>query len=106
MTERDDLVDPQFIATLRRANALAIRIRDANEFGGLHIAVSDGNLEDEHIEFCLEQTDKPLTEEERQLANDLMDEVDCVRYTAFMLQYLADWTGDMDRLIRAATKGD
>lgn len=43
-----------------------------DEFGALHIVVSDGNLEDEHIEFCLQSDD--ITEEETKFARKLLEE--------------------------------
>ena len=49
---------------------LATRIDAADDFGALHIVVSDGNMEDEHIEFCL--NDARITAKEISLANDLL----------------------------------
>ena len=35
------------------AKALGPRLRGVNEFGGCHIVVSDWNLEDSNIDFCI-----------------------------------------------------
>jgi hypothetical protein len=43
-----------------------------NEFGALHIVVSDGNVEDEHIEYCLKEPN--ITESEREFANRLLED--------------------------------
>jgi len=51
-------------------NQLIQRVRDANPFGACHIVVDDGNMEDDHIKFCLNQDD--ITPEERQLMTDLL----------------------------------
>lgn len=64
---------------------LADRIKETNDFGGLHIVVSGGNVEDEHIEWCLEQTDKPLTKEEKELANDLLWSQEEIRSFSYFL---------------------
>lgn len=40
-----------------------------DQFGACHIVVADGNVEDHHIDWCLEQPD--LVEEEREFLNDL-----------------------------------
>jgi len=70
---------------LRAAIDLARRMDTMNEFGGLHIIVSDGNIEDEHIEFCQEQTDKPLTVEERLFLVDFEMEPSEIRGLAYFL---------------------
>lgn len=35
------------------AKALGALLREINEFGGCHIVVSDWNLEDDDIDFCI-----------------------------------------------------
>lgn len=37
-------------------------IKQCNEFGPLHIIVSDMNVDDDHIEFCAEQPGKSKAE--------------------------------------------
>lgn len=64
---------------------LAERIRDANDFGGLHLVVADGNVDDEDIEYCMSQTDKPLTDEEKKLADDLLYSEVEIRHFAYWL---------------------
>lgn len=60
--------------TLLSVAELAKLMRDANDGGGLHIIVADGNIEDESIEFCLNQTDHPLTKEEKAFACWMLEE--------------------------------
>ncbi len=62
---------------------LSARMDDANSFGPLHIVVGDGNLEDEHIEFCLEQPG--ITPEEETLAEDLLYSEEALRHFAWWL---------------------
>lgn len=49
---------------------MAKRLSAHDESGAMHIVVSDGNLDDGNIRFCLEQPD--VTDEDRELAKDLL----------------------------------
>jgi len=43
-----------------------------NHFGALHIIIADGNVEEEHIEFCM--SEEGITQEEHAFANMLLEE--------------------------------
>lgn len=49
---------------------LANRISAANEFGALHIFISDGNVEDDDLAFCMSLSE--CTAEERSLCMDAL----------------------------------
>jgi hypothetical protein len=51
------------------ARALGVRLREVGEFGGCHIVVSDWNLEDWHIDSCID--DPATTEVERGIMREL-----------------------------------
>ncbi len=70
---------------LREIIELAERMDAVDHYGGLHIVVADGNCDDESVEFCLEQTEKPLTSEERELAQDLQVQEEEARFVAYWL---------------------
>lgn len=70
-------------AQLREILALAERMDTVDHYGGLHIIVADGNCDDDSVEFCLEQTEKPLSSEERSLAEDLFERGEEDRFAAY-----------------------
>lgn len=55
---------------MTRLEAAAVLINAADEFGPLHIFVSDGNCEDEHLRFCLDRPD--ITEGEAEFVNKML----------------------------------
>lgn len=57
---------------IARTTAMAALLNQQNEFGALHIVVSDGNMEDEDIEFCMEQPN--ITPDEMEFAQKLRRE--------------------------------
>lgn len=68
---------------LSAAVSIAEQMGGANEFGGLHIVVSDGNTDEESVQWCIDQTDKPLAVEERALAEEMLfwgDEITAFAY--------------------------
>lgn len=56
------------------ARALGIRLREVNEFGGCHIVVSDWNLEDDNIDFCITYPDTTDAEKELMVALKALSE--------------------------------
>lgn len=58
-------------------------LREADEFGALHIVVSDWNLEDEHIDFCGKQAS--ITSAEQHLLDILKVMSFAERVTALAL---------------------
>lgn len=74
--------------------ALAIEMCRIDEFGALHIVVSDGNMEDDHIQFCLEQPN--ITPGEIAFAQKLLDIPEEQRFMAYALTNCPD-------IFRAAT---
>lgn len=58
-------------------------IQEADEFGAMHIVVSDWNLEDDNVRFCLAEA--RLTPEERILGSLLLDMPYIERVTAMAL---------------------
>ncbi len=62
------------------ARALGARLREIDEFGGCHIVVSDWNLEDDHIDFCIEYD--ATTDSEREVMRALKTLPEEQRYAA------------------------
>lgn len=62
------------------AKALGVRLRDINEFGGCHIVVSDWNLDDDNIDFCM--TYATTTDAEREVLTALKALPEDQRYAA------------------------
>lgn len=62
------------------ARELGERLKAVNEFGGCHIAVSDWNLDDECIDFCIAQPD--TTQDERAVMVALKALTEDQRYAA------------------------
>lgn len=62
------------------AKVLGLRLREIDEFGGCHIVVSDWNLEDEHIDFCI--TRQETTDAEREVMIALKSLQEGQRYAA------------------------
>ena len=60
---------------------LADRISAANEFGALHIFVSDGNVEDDDLAFCMSRPE--CTAEERLLCEDALKFTEDERFQAW-----------------------
>jgi hypothetical protein len=73
------------------AKSLAPRMAAADQFGALHLVVSDGNVDNENIKFCL--SDPNITEEERELAKDLLSVPEQVREDAYFLVYVDEEGG-------------
>lgn len=94
------------LEAMRSAIGLSRRISDADEFGGLHIVVADGNVEDEDVEFCITQTDSPLTDEERLLAEDLLYREEEIRALAYWLSSApGEFVADLERRLGSADPG-
>lgn len=70
---------------------LADRLRRHDEFGALHIVVSDGNIEDDDITHCLENPCAPLTQDDVDLARDLLGVPENMREKAWNLAFLTDF---------------
>ena len=62
MSKLDELID--------RMKTAAVEMQTMNEFGALHIFVSDGNCESENLEFCLWQQN--ITPEEYEFCNRML----------------------------------
>jgi hypothetical protein len=62
------------------AKAIGIRLRDVDAFGGCHIVVSDWNLEDDNIDFCIDYP--TTTDAEREIMRALKVLPDDQRYAA------------------------
>ena len=62
------------------AKELGVRLREVNEFGGCHIVVSDWNLEDDNIDFCLKY--ETTTDDEKKIMLELKALPEDQRYAA------------------------
>lgn len=76
---------------------LSARMDAADQFGALHIVVADGNVEDDHIEFCLVQPN--ITAEEAELARDLLYSEEGIRSFAWWLQDNPDAVAKLQTLL-------
>lgn len=72
----------------RAMRELAVEMCRMNEFGALHIVVADGNMEDDHIRFCLEQPS--ITSEETDFARKLLDIPEEQRFMVYALTNCPD----------------
>jgi len=72
-----------------RLKDMAQRLYEHDEFGALHIVVADGNLEDAHIQSCLDDPCEPLTDSDRALARDLLAMTEADREAAYDLAFNA-----------------
>jgi hypothetical protein len=63
-------MDSQYL--FEKIKAAAIEMSRQDEFGALHIVVANGNCEDEHVQFCLDQPN--ITAGEQAFARILLDE--------------------------------
>jgi len=52
------------------ARAIASRLNEVDPFGGCHIVVEDWNMEDEHIQYCIDNSS--TTDTEREIMRDLL----------------------------------
>ncbi len=59
-------------ALFERMKAAARELNTINEFGALHIFVADGNCEDEHVEWCIQQPN--ITDEEHDFATRMLEQ--------------------------------
>ena len=75
--------------TTQSIKDMAKRLYAHDEFGAMHIVVSDGNVDDGNICACLDRPAEPLTDADKALATDLlaMDEDD--RFAAWELAFTA-----------------
>jgi len=62
------------------AKALGRRLREIDEFGGCHIVVSDWNLDDEDIDYCMYHEE--TTDAERKILAELKELPASQRYAA------------------------
>lgn len=76
MTATTDLIEKMLVA--------AEKIAAASPDGALHIFIADGNCENEHIEWCMEQPD--ITTDEMALCRWMYEEIsEHVRFGAWAL---------------------
>lgn len=67
---------------------LAREIAAQDMYGALHIFVCDGNCEDDHLEFCLQ--DKRITPAERDFVNRMLHINEDVRLAAWLFSDCPD----------------
>lgn len=62
---------------------LAVMFRDADEFGALHIIVSDGNVDDGNLDYCAQHHE--LTERDKLLLDALRSVTEAEREDAWYM---------------------